>query len=664
MTSKKVTFLNKLSFGSLLATFFISIFFFIPHLPLSLEVVKGFLISIGILFSLLFWLVARLIDGKFIVPHDRLILFAFFLPVVFLVSSFYSSSPYISLFGGGFEVGTFGSMFLLFIVMFLSSIYFQTEKRLYLFFGALFSGAFILGIFTLLHIGKSYSNLFGNWTDFALFFGLIIVLSLITLEFLKIKKVFQWLLYLLVLMSLFFLVLTNVTFIWILVGIFSLIIFVYSISFQQVRLQESHEIKKEKKLPVMAFVVILVCLLFLIANSSISPFISRYFGFSNIDPRPSVSVTYDIALHSLKQNPILGTGPSTFGMNWNLWKPSSVNQTEYWNTTFSNGFGTIPTFFITTGLVGILVWLLFLIIFFFRGIQSLRVALKNRLSNYFIITSFMLATYAWISLIIYTPNMVMVMLAFATSGIFLGVLVQRKALPLYDFSFLNDPRKSFFSILVVVLLMVSAVSATYIYIEKFTSIVYFAKSQSGDNTPQSLSHKEQMLLKALALDKNDIFYRSLSQVYIAEIGSVLSDKSITEDKQKSLAQSLVDQAESAGGFAITQNRNDYLNWMNLGNVYANLTYLNVSGSYENAVDAYSQAQKLSPTNPMLLLARAELEALHKNADGARDFANQALKMKPDYSDLSLFLNQLDQSLATPAPVVKPNSALPTKTKRK
>ena len=94
------------------------------------------------------------------------------------------------------------------------------------------------------------------------------------------------------------------------------------------------------------------------------------------------------------------------------------------------------------------------------------------------------------------------------------------------FSFLNDPRNSFFSILILLVLMVSAVSLTYVYIEKFTSIMYFSKGISGDGTMESLSKSEGMLLRAITLDKNDIYYRNLSQVYVSQINALLANKEI------------------------------------------------------------------------------------------------------------------------------------------
>ena len=92
MESKKIDFFNKLSFVLLLFTIFACFFFFIPFSPVTLEASKGFLLSVGATLSLFFWFVARLGEGKFVIPKDKLVLFGGVIPLIFLVSSFFSPS--------------------------------------------------------------------------------------------------------------------------------------------------------------------------------------------------------------------------------------------------------------------------------------------------------------------------------------------------------------------------------------------------------------------------------------------------------------------------------------------------------------------------------------------------------------------------------------------
>ncbi len=653
MESKKVEFFNKLSFTTILVTLFLSLFFFIPYVPVTLEASKGFLISIGMTLALFFWLIARLGEGKFSVPKDRIILFAGLIPLVFLISSFFSSSLYVSLFGSGFEMGTFGSMLVLFILFFLSSIYFQTEKRLWYFYQAIFLGATILAVFELLSIfigfnrffpgllkGISFGNLVGTWDDFVIFFGLIVLLVLFTIEFLKTKGPFLLMQYFLLVVGMFFLIIINLPLVWILVGVFSIILFVYSISIQQTGVRIVHGGGDKKKFPFASLIVVFICLVFLIGSNSLGQLVSRYIVVQHND-RPLITTTAQIAKQSLKQNPLLGTGPNTFNIDWALWQPKGVAQTPYWNTDFNNGYSSLATFAVTTGVLGLLAWILFLVTFSMRGIKSLHKALRNPLSNYFTLSSLVVAIYSWITVIFYTPNSIMFMLAFVSSGMLIGVLVYNESIAVRHFSFLKDPRHSFFSILALMVLMIVTLSTTYIYAEKFASIIYFSKGLNSTNTIESLTKSEKMITNALLLDKNDIYYRTLSQIYIGEISVLLNDKNISPDILKSNIQQLVNLAEQSAVSAVKQNPKQYINYMNLANVYTALVPLSVENSYESAVSNYEKAQALSPNNPSIHLARASLEMTNKNNAEARKFIDQALLLKTDYTDAIFLLAQIE-----------------------
>jgi cytochrome c-type biogenesis protein CcmH/NrfG len=235
----------------------------------------------------------------------------------------------------------------------------------------------------------------------------------------------------------------------------------------------------------------------------------------------------------------------------------------------------------------------------------------------------------------------MLMLAFSSSGILIGILVQKQVIPVKDFSFLSDPRNSFFSILILLVLMVSAVSLTYVYVEKFTSIMYFSKGLKGDTTMESLSKSESMMLKAIALDKNDVYYRNLSQVYVNQINALINNKEISEDTLKSELQQLINLAQQQAGLAVSQNPKQYLNYVNLGNVYSALVPLSVANSYESAITAYDKASLLAPNNPSIILAKGSLAFVKKDNTEARKFIKQAIELKANYIDAIFLLVQIE-----------------------
>ena len=654
MESKKVEFFNKLSFFTLLTTLFLSLFFFVPYTPVTLDASKGFLLSVGATLSLFFWLISRLGDGKFVVPKDKLLLFAVFIPLVFLISSFFSSSLYVSLFGSGFEIGTFGSMLVLFIIFFLSSVHFQSEKRLWYFMGAFFLGGLVIILFEILSLfvgfdrilpgffqGISSGNLVGSWNNFALLIGIIVLLSLFTLELINTNYKFRIAQYILLALGVLLLIIISIPLVWMLVGSFSVIIFVYSISMQHAGIKVIQDEDRKKRFPFISLIIIFIALISLLGSNLVGNFISNFISLNNPDIRPSIVTTSQIAYKSITHNPFLGTGPNTFVIDWALWQPKAIAQTVFWNVDFTNGYSLLSTITVTTGVLGLIAFLLFLVTYVARGIQSIRIALQNTLSNYFIMTTLMISIYSWVTVIFYNPNIVMLMLAFCSSGMLIGILVYKQAIPVKDFSFLSDPRNSFFSILGLLILMVSTASLTYIYIEKFTSIIYFSKGLNNGNTMEKLIKSEGNFLKAISLDKNDIYYRSLSQVYLNQIGVLVNDKTISPDILKSNLQQLVNNAQESATLAVSQNPKQYLNFVNLGDIYSALVPLSVENSYQSAIAAYDKAVLLSPNNPSIILSKASVEFVNKNNSEARKYIKQALDLKANYIDAIFLLVQIE-----------------------
>src|SRR3990170_4676405 len=107
-----------------------------------------------------------------------------------------------------------------------------------------------------------------------------------------------------------------------------------------------------------------------------------YFSVSNIEIRPSFGATRSIITSTLKSSPLFGSGPNTFDTDWLQNKPKEVNQSDFWNLNFPHGFGLMPTFIATTGIIGTLAWLLFFIFYLQLGLRAIFTPISDRLSRF------------------------------------------------------------------------------------------------------------------------------------------------------------------------------------------------------------------------------------------------------------------------------------------
>ncbi|MFA6524138.1 MAG: tetratricopeptide repeat protein [Candidatus Paceibacterota bacterium] len=638
--------LDRISFWSLFSVIVLLPIFFLPFTKIPIETSKGLLLIIGLAISIIFWTAARFSDGKIILPKSWLLVAGFGIVLSFLLSALFSSVPKVSFFGIMFDTGTFYFMLSAFLLMLISSIVLRDVKKAKIVLKGVVISSLFLFIFQIFHIfmpkilslgvlGGKTDNILGSWNTLGIFIGLSVIISLFIIEFFLISKRMKLFFGILMILSVFLAIIVNFPAIWWILGIFSLFLFVYKVSFFAGAKQG--EINK-RVFPAVSFSIIMISLLFIIAGQFIGGFLPNRLGVSNLEIRPSLTSTMSVAKNVLVKDPILGAGPNRFTENWDMYKPSVINSTRFWDTSFNFGSGFLPTFAITNGSLGILAFVIFFILMLIAGFKSLFVANKKNTLNSEINLFFIMSIYLFISSFIYPVGLALFLLAFAFLGIFIGLYCANKTKGEISFSLLDDPRKSFFSILVLVIIMVITASAGFKYMERFASVVYFQKTFSAQTMPDA----ELYINKAIALYSNDLYFRAYSQVYIAKLNSLVSKgQSISEIEKKEL-QASYDQAIAGAQNAIAFNPANYLNFKMLGFVYDTVGPIGVQGAYDNAVDAYKKASELNPINPGLKINLARSSFSGGKIEDAKNYAKEALSLKGDYIDAFIILSQISK----------------------
>jgi tetratricopeptide (TPR) repeat protein len=666
--------LDDISFYLIFFLAFLLPIFFLPLFNISVDVWKSVLLSTFTAIAFFLWLIARLKDGTFIFPKSIVLLSGAVIPVVFLLSSIFSKIPSVSFVGLGYEIGTLSSIVLLFIVLFLSSVFFQLKKRLFKLYSAIFLSAFIAFAYQLVnfiflnfslpfaHLFKSLPyNLVGKWTDFAIFFGLILILSLIALELLSLNKKTKILLRFALVISTLVLILVNFHLLWLVVGFFSLVIFVYTISFGSGNNQEL----KERKIPKASFSILLISLFFVLASGLVSDVIYSYLRIPQEILRPTWSQTLTVVKDTLSVNPIFGSGPNRFSNNWLLFKPAEVNNSIIWNADFNAGVGLIPSFMATTGIVGIIAWLVFFLAFLYHGVKSVFLTQMKITDNFPLFSSFLAALYLWVFSIFYVPNITIFFLLFLMTGVFIASSAGIKFIKNYNFSFLKDPRIGFTSVMVLILSIMFSLSGGYILLQKFLSVGYFQKSVSAFTVDGNLDAAEKNIIRAIKLNKNDFYYRTLTEMNIARLRSILSQSGISKETIRAQFQSVYQAAIKNALTATELDGTNYLNWISLARVYESLMPFSAQEQfYKNAKMAYEKALSFNPKSPAIVLMQARLEVAAGNTDRAKEYIAQALNQKNNYTEAIFLLSQiqakegnLDDAIASAeaASLVSPNN---------
>lgn len=640
---------DKISFWAIFLVITLLPIFFLPFTNIPIEISKGALVVVGLVVSILFWAMGRFSDGNIVLPKSPLLVAGFGVVLALLLSALFSESSSISFFGTMFDVGTFWFMFSCFLLMLMSATVFRDSKKVsILLMGIVFSSLLVLVFQTLylflpqlgfeVLVGKT-DNVIGGWNAFGFFAGLSSLMALFVIEFFEVARVIKWILSLLLFWSLAMVAVVasaNFTLVWVLIGIFSLVIFIYKAS---ISYEDNGNGGRKIKFPIISFAVVTLAILFFMSGPDFRGSLSNQLGIASNEVSPTFKSTALIAKSVLQTNPILGIGPNRFSEAWSLYKPAQINQTQFWDVAFGSGSGLLPTIASTTGILGILSLLVFFAFFLIAGVQSIFSSMRRGV-NYTLMAFFVTAFYLFVVSFFYSSGAVLILLAFAFTGVFIGFSNGENKNREISISFLDDHRKSFFGMMFLIFIMISSVVATVKYGEKFASVVYFRKALLATTVEAANS----AISRAVSLYPNDLYLKTYAQVHLLKM-SELSKKeeaSLSEADKTEIRTSL-DQAVSGAQLAVTYNPKNYVNFQDLGSIYQSLASFGVKDANTKAVEAYTTAATLNPLNPRIKLVMASASFADGKKEEAKNYANEALTLKPDYLDALIVLIQMAQS---------------------
>jgi tetratricopeptide (TPR) repeat protein len=159
--------------------------------------------------------------------------------------------------------------------------------------------------------------------------------------------------------------------------------------------------------------------------------------------------------------------------------------------------------------------------------------------------------------------------------------------------------------------------------------VYFTKATNSS----SFESSEKYMLYANKLqNKNDLYYRTLTSLYINQINNLIVKDKNAPNLQNSV-QSLVYSAQRNATQSVATDSNNYSNWLLLGQFFEFTTNMQIAGdSYKNGMVAYDKVAYFVPASPSIPVYQARLEIVNKNVQGAQDLITKALSLKKDYSE--------------------------------
>lgn len=556
-----------------------------------------------------------------------------------LLGSFFAPSFAMSFFGYGFEVTTW--VFTAVFAVLITTAYFtiRSYERLTLIYGAFLLGTsvviivqllrFFLGV-DFLNLGVLFtttSSLVGNFNDLALLLGFTVVLSVITLELAPFVKSIKYLLGLLGGLSFLLLVVMNASEVLMVVGFVLLVTALVLFSFAYWDNQE-HAYSKSRKIPWVTFAFFIITLVALFGAPIIHQKINTYQNISSTNIRPSAALTMRSFFESTKHNPIVGYGANTFSGIWSQVKPVSLSGNNLGSLDFSVGSGYVPTMIASQGPLGLIGWVglfaLLLISFFKRIKQGFQTSLERYLSLTLIVTGFYMTAIMWVNV----PNAYMLALAGILFGSYFGISTLHKKNTEKTFSFIQDPRASFFGVLIITALIIASLVGGYVIIRKTSSLKHYVQGMTAlgqNNQDQGVSK----ITRAFQLAGHDVYAVRLAELYNTRTSRLISQ--VTEQNKEAVSRQIEQSTGLALGYinqAIAWNPINYQHHILLGSIYQSMALLGVTDASDRAVASFTKAESLNPQDATMKLLFANLALVQNNRTDAQKFVDESLGIYP------------------------------------
>lgn len=641
---------NTISFWIIVATVFLLPLFFLPLTIISLYQAKISLFAILVITVSVLFLIERIRQGDVSIPFRLGYALLAVIPIFYLISGAFGLEPYKSIVGGLHEQDTFLMFALLMIFAFLVSKYVRTPIRIGYVLVALFGSVLISILFQITRIvaGESLSfgvftsgasTLVGSWNELTILAVIILGISLILLETVKLTRLARTLLMITLILPFFFFTLSSLTFdlyiislsLPVVIGVVALVVFSYVFSIRRSIKPKGADTGALPKglISLPSLIVLVISIALVIFGSSVSRLVTEATKVVYTEARPTWQSTAVVAKNVLAESPILGTGPNTFAYGWDKYKPIGVNSYPFWNTSFSYGVGMIPSSIVTVGIIGLLLWIAFYVfvmslvwrvLFSMKKIED-TFPLKLIVAFGTLFTTFVL--------FFYTPGVVVVVIHF----LFLGLLFAQDVASGGEktVSFHNKQWQSFISIILFVLIIVGLVYCGYRIVQKNVA-TYYANSaiKQGANPSKALEH----ISMALALDPSQAMYSEIAaQIFAGRVAELASlPKAEAEARADEIRASIVSSVNYANN-AEKLSPNDYSIKIANGRIYQFFGSLGIAGANQEATAKFMGAASSSPANPLPYILASYTELSSSNYEQSKQYIINALQLKSDYSDV-------------------------------
>jgi tetratricopeptide (TPR) repeat protein len=359
--------------------------------------------------------------------------------------------------------------------------------------------------------------------------------------------------------------------------------------------------------------------------------------------------SFSVISSALKERPILGSGPEMFSFDYAKYKPSTINETAFWNVKFSNPSGEIYSVVSGFGILGALSFLVILVLFIINAIKNITREKEEDILKKFLDVSILAGWFGiLVSWFLYPQS---ITLTFVFWLLFALYLIDNSTKEETVYSLRKTPKVLLISSLCFVVAIVIIIGMLYVAGTRYVADIMYARGVNLVQVKGEIDNGINAIVKSTVVNPyDDNNYKALSQLFTIKLQQDAANTELKKEEVASLVQADAINAINSATRTTVLSPKDASNWLLRGQVYRGLISV-IDGAADWAETSYNEAIKLEASNPFAYLELGRLytnkadliveqarkdEAIRKTWDEyiakAMEYINKSIELKSNYSE--------------------------------
>jgi len=352
---------------------------------------------------------------------------------------------------------------------------------------------------------------------------------------------------------------------------------------------------------------------------------------------PDATTSWNIAVDSLKESPILGIGPGNFLTAFNRYRPISYNQTDLWALKFATGNDFYLTAFTEVGLLG-MAGLILLALAVYRQLKKEYKERKLVGWGYTSYTNIVSLLILAVLLAFFPATAMLIALLFILLSFVANtrktILNLSTQAPISAESVSQQAAQGVTSRLPSIIVTLPIIVVVVILGYRATTILSaeITYKKAIDALAQNQATETYDLMRE-AINKNpfvDRYHISYAQVNLAIANSLANNPELTDQDRATIAQ-LVQQAIREAKSTVALNPLRAGGWELLARIYQAIIPF-AQGADAFSAQSYNQAVALDPLNPNVRISLGALYYARGNYNTSVRILELAVVSKPDLAN--------------------------------